>query len=314
MNRLTRAIRRSLVAFKRATFKRDYKVGQQVISLPPGHRLDTYQEAFAHYDKQLPLMVALLAKQHPDLVVIDIGANIGDGLAAIRASSRVKVVCVEGVQSYFDLLSANAKRLGGDNVLLNCFVGAQRGTVGAHEVQVANGTGRLRRASAGSTTQPSGASSDVALLSDVGARAGIADRPWFIKIDTDGGDFDIIRGSIDTIVKTTCAVFFEYDPALAEKSGVETISDLVDIGFDHFLVFDNFGNALGMVAKQYADRFRELELYLQSCRSGGGGAYYMDVLALRDENALYAQGLFEKAVRPNEALADLAACSVQFAA
>lgn len=306
MNRLTRAIKRTLDTFKRATFTRDHKVGRHLISLPPGHRLDTHQETFLHYDKQLPLMVALMAGKHPDVVVIDIGANIGDGLAAIRGWSGVKVVCVEGVQAYFDVLCVNAQRVGGDNVLLKCFVGAQRGTVAANEVQVGNGTGRLRQTHETSPPLQSGALSDVVLLSDVGARAGIENRPWFLKIDTDGGDFDIIRGNIDTIAKTTCAIFFEYDPALAHVSGVETIRALAAIGFDHFLVFDNFGNALGLVAEQYADRFVEIESYLKSCSSGGGGANYVDVLALRGEPRGFAQELFRTSICPNEALVELA--------
>ena len=307
MIRLIRALKRRLVNYKRARFTRDHRVGQHVIALPPDHLLDAYQEAFAHYDKQLPLMVALLAKQHPEVVVIDIGANIGDGLAAIRGWSHVKVVCVEGVRSYFDLLCANAKRVGGDNVLLNCFVGAHRGAVGEHEVEVGKGTGRLRHFGESSPGSKSGQPNNVILLADVGSRAGIENRPWFLKIDTDGGDFSIIRGNIDTIAKTTCAIFFEYDPALAEVSGVETINELTAIGFDHFLVFDNFGNALGLVTAQHADRFRELESYLQSCRSGGGGAHYIDVLALRGERERerFSQELFKKAIRPNEALAEL---------
>ena len=303
MNRLVRALKRSLINFKRARFTRDHKVGQHVIALPPGHLLDTYQDSFTHYDKQLPLMVALLAKQHPDVVVVDIGANVGDGLAAIRGCSHVKVVCVEGVQSYFDLLCANAKRVGGDNVLLNCFVGAQRGTVGVHEVEVGKGTGRLRHFRESSPALQSGAPNNVVLLADVGVRADIENRPWFLKIDTDGGDFGIIRGNIDTIAKTTRAIFFEYDPALAEVSGVETVNELAAIGFNHFLLFDNFGNALGLVTAQHADRFRELDSYLQSCRLGGGGAYYIDVLALRGEHEHFSRELFEAAINPNEALA-----------
>ena len=253
MNRLIRALKRHLVNFKRDRFTRDHNVGQHTIALPPGHLLDAYQESFAHYDKQLPLMVALLAKRHPDVVVVDIGANIGDGLAAIRGWSHVKVVCVEGVPSYFDLLCANSKRVGGDNVLLNCFVGAQRGTVREHEVEVGKGTGRLRRLREGSPTLQSDAPSNVILLADVGSRADIEDRPWFLKIDTDGGDFGIIRGNIDTIAATTRAIFFEYDPALAEVSGVETVNELTAIGFNHFLLFDNFGNALSLVTGQYAE-------------------------------------------------------------
>lgn len=310
MIRLIRALKQRLISYKRATSTRDHSVGQHVIALPPEHLLDKYQEAFLHYDKQLPLMVALFAKQRPDVVVIDIGANVGDGLAAIRGWSHVKVVCVEGVRPYFDLLCRNAQRVGGDNVLLNYFVGAQRGAVGEHDIEVGKGTGRLRHFGEGSSGPKSGAENNLILLADVGSRAGIESRPWFLKIDTDGGDFGIIRGNIDTIAKTTYAIFFEYDPILAETSGVETISDLVTVGFNHFLLFDNFGNALGLVTAQHLDRFRELESYLQSCHSGGGGAYYIDVLALRDEHEHFSQDLFKKAIRPNEALAELARTSL----
>jgi FkbM family methyltransferase len=306
MNRLVRALQRRLLNYKRTGFTRDHGVGPHVIALPPGHLLDTYQEAFTHYDKPLPLMVALLAKRDPHLVVIDIGANVGDGLGAIRGWSHVKVVCVEGVQSYFDLLSANANRVGGDNVLIRCFVGAQRGTVDEDEVEVGRGTGRLRRIGDATKGNPPRGATEVLPLEDVALRTGIEDRRWFVKIDTDGGDFAIIRGNIDAIAKSADAIFFEYDPALAAESGVDAINDLLCVGFSHFLVFDNFGNAMALVATQHADRFRELELYLQSCRAGGGGAYYIDVLALRGEHSHLSQELFDKAILPNDALAELA--------
>ena len=119
-------------------------------------------------------------------------------------------------------------------------------------------------------------------LDDVSEAAGVGALPWLVKIDTDGSDFEIILGNLDVLSRSAVALYFEYDPSLSNgASGASAIAALVRSGFTLFVVFDNFGNFMDIVTENHAASFEKLETYLESCRAGGGGTNYYDVLAMR---------------------------------
>ncbi|WP_104732499.1 FkbM family methyltransferase [Helicobacter salomonis] len=69
--------------------------------------------------------------------------------------------------------------------------------------------------------------------------------PNFIKIDTDGFDFKIIRGAEQTLQKFKPALFFEWDhTCLSAQGEVSTgIFPLLNkFGYEQLIIFDNYGN------------------------------------------------------------------------
>ena len=68
-----------------------YRVGAVELELPLSHELPFYQHDHPRYDRQLGAIAAELGGP-----VVDIGANVGDTAAAIRAESDVPILCVEG--------------------------------------------------------------------------------------------------------------------------------------------------------------------------------------------------------------------------
>lgn len=300
---MIKKMRAGITGLQRRLFGRLHRIGRFPIWLPRGHRLDTLQELFLHYDKQLPLIAAQVYARYPRLAVIDIGANVGDGLAALRTIGDMKVVCVEGAPVYLNALRRNARFLGGDNIVIPCFVGATSGAIATADVQLEKGTGQIDLAN---TMEPAPARVRVMTLAEVSAAAGIEALEWLVKIDTDGSDFEIIQGNMDVICRSAVALYFEYDPALARgPNGISTIEQLVDRGFSVLAVFDNFGNFMSKITANQVESFEKLEVYLASCRSGGGGVCYYDVLAMRPDDHETFNSIVSASVQPNLALEQL---------
>ncbi|HAZ47444.1 MAG TPA: hypothetical protein DDW76_13250 [Cyanobacteria bacterium UBA11369] len=110
-----------------------------------------------------------------------------------------------------------------------------------------------------------------------------------LKIDTDGFDFYIIQTSIEFINKLCPVLYFEYDITFnhkGEEAGLETIQTLFDIGYEYFIVYDNYGNYLISLSNQEYDRFLDLTAYLASNRkkSGTPAVHYFDICAFTDND------------------------------
>ncbi len=110
-----------------------------------------------------------------------------------------------------------------------------------------------------------------------------------LKIDTDGFDFSIIKASADIISASRPVLYFEYDLAFkpnAEAEAIEAIKTLLEIGYKHFLIYDNFGNYLISLSNQDHEKFVDLNSYLISNRrrSGTPAVYYFDVCAFTGDD------------------------------
>ena len=70
-----------------------YRVGNSTIVIPPDHRLRVCQNAYKQYDRFPPHLAKYL---EDGSVVIDVGANVGDTVAAMVSSNdRLRYVCDE---------------------------------------------------------------------------------------------------------------------------------------------------------------------------------------------------------------------------
>ena len=86
-----------------------YRVGAAELELPLSHELPFYQHDHPQYDRQLGAIAAELGGP-----VVDVGANVGDSAAAIRARSpRCRSSASRATTTFFALLERNARALGG---------------------------------------------------------------------------------------------------------------------------------------------------------------------------------------------------------
>lgn len=288
MNLMRRILR------KRQTTEHRHKIGPHDIYLPPGHRLAEYQRKYSRYDVALGEIARIVFQRfRPALGAIDIGANIGDSAALINKYLPIPTLCVEGLPEFLPTLEKNCGVLGSHVHIETSFIGT-----GADEIS----QGVM---SVGGTFSP---------VADLGGRGGYATKtlrevlelhPEFedaklLKIDTDGFDFRILRQSIDVISEMQPVIFFEYDVCFerdGEEQARQAIHRLRDVGYERFLVYDNFGNFL--MSLEDGAKLDELSLYLLSNYYHGRGVFYLDVCAFpgTDQGAAIYQDVlrFERA-------------------
>jgi FkbM family methyltransferase len=225
-----------------------YRVGSVAIELPLSHELPFYRHAHPLYDTRIGTLAAELGGP-----VVDVGANVGDTAAAIRARTDVPVLCVEGDERFFALLERNAARLG-DVELERAFVDApERGRVerAAGTARVVAGDGALRSRT----------------LGDVLASHPRFAAPALVKLDTDGMDVPIVLANLELLARLRPVLFLEYDPHLG--AAPEVFSRLAAAGYGEAEWYENTGEHVATVT---------LPEHLHDRYLGHGGGRYADVL------------------------------------
>lgn len=240
--------------------------GHQVF-YPEGSFIAAHLASGRGWDTVLkPIVRALVPEEQPRIV--DVGANIGASLMQLKlAKPHAHVYCFEPSPRYFACL---------------------RRTVGANEWQDVS-------------VEVCGLSSEVsssAMLHENSTTASLAEREYdghtflqtrtvrvttiddyfrdgeqlaFIKVDTDGHDFDVLLGGKQVLERDQPALFFEFDARLLRRAGrapEELMSFVFDLGYTACLPFSNYGDALSVCLKS--------DQVLEAARREA----YVDVLAV----------------------------------
>jgi FkbM family methyltransferase len=224
-----------------------YRYGDVELELPLSHQLPFYRHAHPAYDAPLARIACDLGGP-----VVDVGANVGDTAAAIRARCDVAVLCVEGDERFFALLERNALRLG-DVELERAFVDAPaRG-----RIERAAGTARIVAGDDDLPTKP---------LEQVLEEHPRFASPALLKVDTDGADVPILEANIDLLARLRPVLFFEYDPHLGARP--EIFERLRAVGYRTAAWYEHTGERRAEV---------ELPAHLHDLYVGHRGVRYADV-------------------------------------
>jgi len=166
-------------------------------------------------------------------LIIDVGANIGDGVALLRGEGiDAPILAVEGAGVWFELLKTNTKDIAG--VML------EHVFLGAHEerdnlsVNVKDGTSKLTKGT------------DHVQLSTLDSL--VEQHTQFpvvlVKTDTDGFDAQVLFGARSILTEQSPVVFCEVDEGLLRDQGnssQELMEYLSQCGYTQIAVWDNFG-------------------------------------------------------------------------
>lgn len=237
-----------------------------VIHLPADHRLPEYQRAHPLYDRFLPrLAAALPAGAH----VVDVGANVGDTLAAMHAASpALAFTCIEPDARFGTYLDANIARLRARDPGLQVTVARAMVGKAVASAALASGNGTAR-------AEPGQGMATTTLDALVDAPVAL------LKSDVDGYDWDVLDSGEALIARDKPLLFFEclLDTA-AQKAGFEaTIARLAAQGYADWTVFDNFG-ALLLRSPGPAPLFALLDyVWEQNQGRASRTIWYLDVLA-----------------------------------
>lgn len=247
--------------------------------LPGSHALPVYQGLFPQYDTLMSRLVAFLKGRKPKpLVVVDIGANVGDTAMPVLAEEGTFLVAVEGEAQYLPFLRHNLSAFTDRSYIVDRFVGKSSGV--RYKTVVQAGTARLERAD-----EDAAAHDDSLFVGLDGAltEAGV-ERLDLLKVDTDGFDTKILRESEPVLRAHLPVILFEFDPALFAKvgeDGWDVFAYLNSIGYQGLLVYRNTGEFLIEYPKIDDQVEADLKLAI-----GNDGIVYVDIVAYAGEDAL----------------------------
>ena len=227
-----------------------FRVGGTDLQLPLSHELPFYRTDHPLYGEAVGRIAAALRGP-----VVDIGANVGDTAAIIRAHTDVPLLCVEGDELFFGLLTRNVDDVSASMAFVEApstgHVHRERGTA-----RVVPGKGLIR-------SMP---------LEDF-LWMGF-NEPALIKLDTDGMDVPILLANLRLLERLRPVLFFEYDPHLGAEPVV--FDRLREIGYVTAVVYENTGEYRETV--ELSDQSRIAAVHAEY--TGHGGARYMDVCVL----------------------------------
>ncbi|USQ76602.1 hypothetical protein [Ornithinimicrobium cryptoxanthini] len=259
----------------REVFNREqtYTIGGVQVALPPGHDLPFYQRRDPTYDTYAQDLLRTLASDVEELLVIDLGANVGDtAVTALTSADNISVVAVEGNPKFVPFLRRNTVSFGDRCRTVDGFVGP----VGEFSYYQSSAT------TGGFSDSGGGGSAVDAWISPTDL---LADSEQFGRVvwksDTDGFDFAIAVQHWDTIIGRCDSLWLEWDPASAivDQDDVALLTELLS-GTGHATrVFDNLGREMVHLPAGEPTRagLQSLSHWLRTQRTSHLAVPYVDI-------------------------------------
>jgi len=253
-----------------------YNIGGFDLLIPFSHALPIFFKKHPLYSLNLSRIAKYVHQKYHNLCLIDIGANIGDSVAILRKEAKFPILCIEGDDIFFSILEKNAA-LFSDVYTVKSFVGKTNQKIEGSSVKDSGGSAYLTRDTGSENTI------EIKNLPNI-----LDSYPSFLeskmlKIDTDGFDCEIIRGSSDFLLKAKPIVFFEYSPFLLSQQGDDGLSIFSYLkNHDYFdlLIYDNLGYLLLSTTTDNLGLLEDVHLYFLSKKL----ERYCDICAFHKED------------------------------
>lgn len=249
------------------------KVGNFELMMNADH---TIIENIAHYPSycaNLPRLAQYVIKKYPEMNIIDIGANIGDGVALVRTQIHCPIICIEGDPEYFALLQKNLQQFR-ETDAFNVFLGEKESHMRVGTAKQ-GGTLQIKNPDQTSTTANGAALEIMTLDSLAQTQQQKFSRAKILKIDTDGYDLKIIRGSINFLKQNKPVIFFEYDRSYLDAvndDGLSIFNAIKELNYHSILFYDNYGRFLISTTLDQTEKIAQLDAYISQKK--GAFPYY----------------------------------------
>lgn len=234
------------------------------------HQLPLYYRLFPTLDRALPRICSYIYEREGNLTFIDVGANIGDSVALITQRVRGHFLCIEGDSQYFKLLKKNTESYKDNIILENVFLG-ECDCKKTAKVERANGSLRVIE-SKSKDKQFEIRSLDSVLINHPQFR-----HANFVKVDTDGYDLRILRGSLKLLKTVHPCLFVEFYPELLKSIGDDPsnfFQFLYSCGYEKCLVYDNYGRPVTMLTSSDTSKTEQLIAAIDQ------NIFYYDILCI----------------------------------
>lgn len=276
-NRIWNFLYQKLLSIDDATV--NYLINNQACEMPFSHRGVWYAHMYQNYDKQLGQICKYVKQNYNrNINIIDVGANIGDTVLNIGDTNN-QYLLVEGDEDYYKYIKNNLTAY--KYVLETCFCGeGDEDGVGV-SIQSEHGTARL--------TVRGECTRDVSIKTMDSIVFARDFEPDVFKIDTDGFDFKVLRGSQGILEKYKPVLYFEWTLQELEEIGENPVSIfqyLLSLGYDELIIFDNFGNLVCLIKDYNISMLKYLIEYTRY-----GKINYFDICALHKFSDIRGEGL-----------------------
>lgn len=243
----------------------------RLLKLPLSHALPAYLMANEHYDRLPGRISEYLHQTQGNVRCIDVGANIGDSIAAFYKNDKDTFLAIEPNPSSYKYLVANWSW--NKNVKTINIICSSENTSESFAILEKNGTASILQAKNGATRTRQQLDTIVNDFPEY-------NNSNILKIDTDGHDFEVIEGAEKLISGNQPAVLFECD-AFANDNYIEdclkVLKLFISSGYNFFLLYDNFGYLMGKYPLSDLSAIRSL-LFFQLTSP----FYYFDILVMQD--------------------------------
>ena len=229
---------------------------------------------FPMYDKALPRISARIQEIDGRLVMIDVGANIGDTAALVSETvSGASILCIEGNEKVLDFLNYNIKFIKNNNITIEPrFCTDSPSNIG-FSVDMQYGTAKLVK------NEMSNIQGDT--LDNIVNRSPVFKKTNLLKIDTDGFEIIVFNGAKKLINQIQPIIYFEFNPYDYEKAGQSSFylfDLLISAGYKRALFYTNCGIPLGIYNITNKEEMQELIDTLAEEENGKIIYYYYDIL------------------------------------
>lgn len=261
-------------------------VGNYILEMPGNNpQISTYK-----YDpeanSQLGRLSVCVAGKYPALSVLDVGANVGDTIAIIKTAIELPVIGVEGDDFAFEFLKKNTMSL--KNVtLIKTFLGEKIESKKLSMEKTGWNTTLIPNEDIGETVH-------LKTLDEVLAEEHLLNRTLkLLKIDCEGFDTIIIRGSARLIREKRPVIYFEYNRTNMDAIGEEGLSTLLtlgEVGYKNVILFDNKGRYLMNAPIDQVSILGDLHRY---ARADNSCIAYYDICLFHEDDLDLAQQFIE---------------------
>lgn len=217
------------------------------LSLPMSHHLPLHMAQYPHYDSALPRLARAVKEDAGSLKFIDVGANVGDTAVLVSHAVSGAFLCVEGSDQFFPLLERNlgtARAFGGSEFATAAVVLDERDRDGDVRFFYRDGTALIDGIEAPASVAATSHTPITTLDRLLETRQAAFFDSNFLKIDTDGYDYRILRGASSLLSKHSPWLFFEFSPPHLIKAGEEPMSIfpwLRHLGYESALFYTELG-------------------------------------------------------------------------
>ena len=249
------------------------KIGKKYLQMRMSHKLPFYYSEFLFYDRALPRICKDINQIDGYLMVVDIGANIGDSVSLITDEVQGSFLCIEGNKEYLPFLKANTRDLKESKIVIEeSYCSEDDINNKNYKVEKINGTAKIVSTSENSFMPHL----EFNTLNSIIKRHSSFDKVNVVKIDVDGFEINVLNGGEEFLQDMTPVLYFEFSPELYLNHNQDPLyifEFLNSNGYDKVLMYDNFGMPVEIINTSDKTKIKALLNLIDNKK-----IYYYDIL------------------------------------